>query len=104
MTSSRVQTTCDRCGEIEIDGADITIVPLIATLENAYRFRCPTCAAWTVKVVSPDVIELLLLAGAVVATWEVELIAAHESPLGPITDADLVAFHKQLERLPTTEE
>ncbi len=103
MMSGRVRTKCDRCGVIDVAAVDVTIIPIIATIENIYRFRCPRCAEWNVKDAGPAVVGLLLRAGVRVASLHDEVGEPPDARLGPITDADLVAFHEQLERLPTTE-
>jgi len=98
--TGRVHTSCERCGNIEVSSTDITILPLVAVVENVYRFRCPLCSMWNVKDASPTVVSVLLRAGACVATFDDEITEPQASPLRPITAANLVAFNQELARSP----
>ena len=98
-----VRASCPNCREVEVLGADFTIRCCIETMRSMYRFRCPTCASWTVKDAGPGVITLLLRAGARVERWRqpLELDERPDRTVAPLTEDDLIDFHEALQRLPT---
>jgi hypothetical protein len=68
--SGTVRTACERCGALEVAADDVTILPIIATIANIYRFRCPLCATWNAKDATPKIVGLLLRAGVRVAACD----------------------------------
>ena len=64
--SGMVWASCPTCGPIDVSAADITIVPGAATIDNVYRFQCPSCAAWVMRDAPASVAMTLLQAGSIV--------------------------------------
>ena len=103
MKTARVRASCPTCGEVEVCGTEFTILCCIETMQTIYRFRCSSCASWTVKDAGPGVITLLLRAGARVERWRqpLEIEERPDNSAPPISEDDLIDFHEALAGLPT---
>lgn len=97
-----VGASCPSCGRIDLSVADITVRCCDDTMEHSYRFRCPVCATSTVKNAAACVVALLVRAGAEVERWRLPR-ELHEraDESAPISDDDVINFHKALAQLPT---
>jgi hypothetical protein len=103
--SGKISTTCSRCGPVEA----LAAASSVSTPENVYRFRCPSCGAWIVKEVRPEIVALLLRVGVPVIAWQQVVTDGFrddqrpDPSLPPITTDELVEFHLLLDRLPTAD-
>ncbi len=95
MTSIRV--TCEKCGDLELQTADLRCRSCLDDDRHQYRFTCTTCVEITVKDTEFRVIELLEGSGVRVDYWELpkELFEEHRGQA--ITHDDLVDFHLVIE-------
>lgn len=103
--AATVRTSCTTCGPVEVRAKDVTVFACASNVQNAYGFRCPICSMWMVKDANPSVVTLLLRTGVHAESWP-HLWAPDDQPdptLGPISDAELLEFHEQLEHWPNTE-
>jgi|SRR5687767_3017651 len=103
MLTGKIRTVCPICGPIQVRAADVEVCSHVDTMQNIYRFRCPNCSTWTVNDARPEVVTLLLNAGARVEQ-SLAPRARDRRDLGPISDGELIEFHRQLDRLPTAAE
>ena len=99
MLTGKVRVTCLACAQIDIPAAAMTIAPA----QDTYRFRCPGCACLIVRQAQRAVIMLLLRAGASVVDEHSRIRDRYDYTLTPISEDELIAFHDDLERLPTAE-
>ena len=97
--TGKVRVTCLACTQIDIPAAAMTI----ESAQNTYRFRCPGCACLMVRQAQPAVIMLLLRAGANVIDYHSRIRGRYDYALKPISEDEQIAFHENLERLPTAE-
>jgi hypothetical protein len=74
---TRIRARCPECGDVEFGIHDIAILGDDGS-ETGYCFVCPTCADNVERSAVPDVIALLLSAGAARATKTAPGISAHE--------------------------
>ncbi|HUP76042.1 MAG TPA: hypothetical protein VM282_23615 [Acidimicrobiales bacterium] len=93
MMSGKVHAVCMTCGPVEVLSADVTVFACVEYEENRFGFICPTCAKWNVKDAAPEVVTLLLRAGACVDKWH----PPDGQQRGPITDAEVAAFRAALD-------
>ena len=103
MITGKVRVTCPTCGPVHVRGADITVLSRPEILQNVYRFECPVCSASIVREAGPNLVTLLLRAGARAKRWPQLLpLDDRADPIRPpFTKADLIAYRQKLECLPT---
>ena len=71
-------------------------------MAHSYRFRCPSCAMWTVNNAASSVVALLVRAGAQVERWRLPReLYERGDVIAPISDEDVITFHRTLDQLPT---
>ena len=104
-TAGKVRVTCPHCGTVEIRGADVMVLSRLEQWHNVYRFECPTCASSVVRPARPDLVRLLLRAGAAVELLPHPLAPQDrgDPSLPRLTAADLVDFRNALDALPTAD-
>jgi hypothetical protein len=86
MTMTRIRARCPECGDVEFGISDIAVIGECG-IETGYRFSCPTCADSVERSAVPDVIALLLSAGANRA----------KPPAPAISEDDLTKFQELLD-------
>jgi hypothetical protein len=74
---TRIRARCPECGDVEFGIHDIAILGDDGS-ETGYCFVCPTCADSVERSAVPDVIALLLSAGAARAAKEAPSISVNE--------------------------
>ena len=74
---TRIRARCPGCGDVEFGILDIAIIGSDGS-ETGYCFQCPGCADSVERSAVPDVIALLLSAGAVRASTEPPCISSKE--------------------------
>lgn len=85
-----IKTTCDRCGDVELQPADLAL-ELDPTQESGmYRFTCPTCVSVQRRPANPRVVNVLLATGV---TYEV---LGPSAPDNPITEAEIESFARRI--------
>ena len=93
MLTAKVRTLCPVCGDVELSGANVTILVDPVASRNKYAFECPICLAPIMRDASGNTVTVLLRAGAHVTRWPPDS--------GPITADELADFRDKLDRLPT---
>ncbi len=83
---TRIRARCPECGDVEFGICDIAVIGE-SGCESGYRFNCPSCADAVERAAVPDVIALLLSAGAVRA----------ELPPPAISEDDVSKFQELLD-------
>jgi len=85
-----IKTTCERCGDVELEPSDLAL-ELDPTQESGvYLFTCPNCIAVQRRPANPRVVNVLLATGV-----SYEVVAP--SPIDdPITEAEIEAFADRL--------
>jgi hypothetical protein len=83
---TRIRARCPECGDVEFGIAEIAVLGT-SGCETGYRFCCPSCADSVERAAVPDVIALLLSAGAPRAT----------SPAPAISEDDVTKFQELLD-------
>lgn len=78
-----IRTTCDRCGDVELTTADISLELAGAGDEGVYRFVCPDCFSIQRRPASHRVVSILLATGV---AYEVSVETA------PITEGEITQF------------
>ena len=86
-----IKTTCEWCGDVELEPADLSL-ELDPTQESGvYLFTCPNCIAIQRRPANPRVVNVLLATGV---SYEV----VSSTPLDhPITEAEIAAFARRLD-------
>ena len=85
-----IKTTCERCGDVELEPSDLTL-ELDPTQESGvYLFTCPGCIAVQRRPANPRVVNVLLATGV---SYEVVTPLLVEDP---ITEAEIEAFADRL--------
>ena len=86
-----IKTTCERCGDIELEPGDLSL-ELDPTQESGvYLFTCPTCIGIQRRPANPRVVNVLLATGV---SYEVVAPSPVENP---ITEAEIDAFARRLD-------
>ena len=86
-----IKTTCERCGDIELEPGDLSL-ELDPTQESgSYLFTCPSCIGLQRRPANPRVVNVLLATGV---SYEVVTPTPIEDP---ITEAEIDAFAQRLE-------
>jgi hypothetical protein len=86
-----IKTTCERCGDVELEPDDLSL-ELDPTQESGvYLFTCPSCISVQRKPANPRVVNVLLATGV---TYEVVAPVPQDDP---ITEAEIAAFAHRLD-------
>lgn len=96
---TRIRARCPECGDVEFSIDDLLVIGT-ADSATAYRFRCPTCADLVDRSAVPDVIELLLSAGARHDPYATPIVGGRRIARNhrtPITERELDQFSKLLD-------
>jgi hypothetical protein len=99
---TRIRARCPECGDVEFPIDDLCVIGSAAST-SAYRFRCPDCADYVDRTAVPDVIELLLSAGArhepdvTPTVGGRRKVRTHRVADRPITEKDLASFSDLLD-------
>ena len=64
MITRTVESACPTCGPVDVSADAVMLIPCVGTLGNIYRFRCPLCSAWLMRIADPKIVARLLRAGA----------------------------------------
>ena len=83
-----IRTTCNRCGDIELTTADLTLELTAVGSTGQYRFECPYCDAVQRRAANQRVVSILLATGV-----RYELASTE----GPITEEEISAFASALD-------
>jgi hypothetical protein len=88
-----ILVTCLTCGDQSVTADDLVLEMCLDNMAITHAFRCEQCGLITRHPTPPAVIEELKAAGVMVTAWMLpdEVYEAHQG--GPITKADLDAFH-----------
>jgi len=91
-----IRASCEKCGDVQLTTADVTVRMCVSNDEGEYRFECPDCADLVVRQAEQRTIDLLLAAGVEFITWALpaELFESHSGD--PINHDDLIDFHSFL--------
>jgi hypothetical protein len=91
-----IRTTCDWCGDVELDAEWVRIRFCWADLSASHAFTCPYCGRGVAHPVDPTLAIPLLDAGCSFEAWDLpaELDEPRYGP--PISSDDLVAMHELL--------
>ena len=86
-----IKTTCERCGDVELEPSDMSL-ELDPTQESGvYLFTCPNCVGIQRRPANPRVVSVLLATGV---SYEV----VTPSPIdNPITESEIAAFARWLD-------
>lgn len=99
---TRIRARCPECGDVEFSIDDLCVIGS-APSPSAYRFRCPDCSDYVDRTAVPDVIELLLSAGArhepdvTPTVGGRRKVRSHRLPERPITEKELQSFSDLLD-------
>jgi len=86
-----IKTTCEQCGDIELEPGDLAL-ELDPTQESGvYLFTCPSCIGIQRRPANPRVVNVLLATGV---SYEVVTPTPIENP---ITEAEIDAFAHRLD-------
>jgi len=86
-----IKTTCERCGDVELEPADLAL-ELDPTQESGiYLFTCPRCVSVQRRPANPRVVNVLLATGV---SYEVVTPNPVENP---ITESEIDAFASRLD-------
>lgn len=93
-----IRASCERCGDVELTTADVTVRVCTDDEQGSYAFQCPGCALVVVKPAEPRTVDLLVASGVAYATWSLpaELLEPRGSG-DPIDHDDLLDFHHALQ-------
>ncbi len=86
-----IKTTCERCGDVELEPGDLAL-ELDPTQESGvYLFTCPSCIVVQRRPANPRVVNVLLATGV---TYEVVTPSSNDHP---ITEAEIATFARRLD-------
>ena len=85
-----IKTTCERCGDVELEPSDLSLELDPTEESGVYLFTCPTCIAVQRRPANPRVVNVLLATGV---TFEVVTPTPVENP---ITESEIAAFARRL--------
>lgn len=94
-----IRASCATCGDVEVASGDVSVRVCRDDASGSYTFRCPSCAQVVAKPAEPRIVELLVVSGVRLITWDLpaELREPREGGK-PIDHDDLLDFHSLLER------
>lgn len=92
-----VQGTCSSCDDVEIAITQLSVRVCLDDDRCSYAFPCPGCSRTITNPLEPEVVDVLLAAGAVLQVWSLpaELAERHDGP--PISHDDVLDFHLALQ-------
>jgi len=93
--SGKARLRCPKCGTVEVPASHVIVLDRLV-----YSFECTSCFSRIIKEANAEAVALLVRTGA--RTDLHQPLDDHTgAALSPISTADLIAFHEEIEELPT---
>jgi predicted RNA-binding Zn-ribbon protein involved in translation (DUF1610 family) len=93
-----VKTTCRRCGDVELDPAQLELRICSVPDRSVYAFTCPSCFESVIKpAADPRVVTLLQSVGVQTVGWEVPAEFDEQRAGPPLNSDDLIDLMLALE-------
>jgi ribosomal protein L37AE/L43A len=96
---ARLVANCPSCGPVELDPEEVEIWICDREEASYYQFLCPECGEAVAKGANPEVLDVLLLVGAVLHAWEYPGELDEPRPRKPLCREDVELFMRELEEL-----
>lgn len=93
-----VKTTCEHCGDVELDPSQLELRICSVQDRSVYAFECPSCNVSVIKpAADPRVITLLRSVGVPCVDWVIPAEALEPREGAPISNDDILDLMLALE-------
>lgn len=94
-----IRASCEKCGDVELPASAVSVRVCRDDNAGSYTFTCPECASLIAKPAEPRIVELLVVSGVRLVTWDLPAeLNERDNNAKPIDHDDLLDFHSLLKR------